>query len=425
MKIRKSVLTEALKVLGKVVSQTSPVEVQRSVRFLGVGEQVWLTATDGVESIVLEEAGDAEGMGDFAVEYKTLREMIRTARGNEVEVNGERIDWPVAEVVPEEAVSVELPENFVALLAEATPVVDRQEARQVLQGIHLCPEGIVVTDGKQLLHLPMDWTLKTPVTLPFPLALLTAKPEGAGTLMFWKSRDIQLFRVRIGNFSWFGKTLAGTYPAWRNVLPEQSALNYAITLTPEQAEELTGFLKTVPDSPPFHAIELNAVPEGVAVIPANYPDMELKLAAEVSGIRPREVLALNKHILLRMLQQGYTKFNANADGGVPIIAEGGSGRYLAMPIRMRPQTITQPKPEEKKMETVKRIELKPEPATEPVGPMEELNTAVDDLRGKLKLLLDETGTLTRKIKEAVLQQKQKEREFVQARRAIERIKMAI
>ena len=50
MKIKKSVLADALKVLGKVVSQTSPVEVQRSVRFLGVGEQVWLTATDGVES---------------------------------------------------------------------------------------------------------------------------------------------------------------------------------------------------------------------------------------------------------------------------------------------------------------------------------------------------------------------------------------
>jgi len=33
MKIKKSVLLDALKVLGKVVSQTSPVEVQRSARF--------------------------------------------------------------------------------------------------------------------------------------------------------------------------------------------------------------------------------------------------------------------------------------------------------------------------------------------------------------------------------------------------------
>ena len=67
MKIKKSVLLDALKVLGKVVSQTSPVEVQRSVRFLSVGKQAWLTATDGVESVMIEVAGDAGEMEDFAV----------------------------------------------------------------------------------------------------------------------------------------------------------------------------------------------------------------------------------------------------------------------------------------------------------------------------------------------------------------------
>ena len=81
MKIRKSVLQDALKVLGKVVSQTSPVEVQRSVRFLSVGKQAWLTATDGVESVMIEVAGDAGEMEDFAVEYKALRELIRSTRG--------------------------------------------------------------------------------------------------------------------------------------------------------------------------------------------------------------------------------------------------------------------------------------------------------------------------------------------------------
>ena len=71
MKIRKSVLQDALKVLGKVVSQTSPVEVLRSVRFLGVGEQVWLTATDGVESVTVEVIGDAGEMEEFTIEYKS------------------------------------------------------------------------------------------------------------------------------------------------------------------------------------------------------------------------------------------------------------------------------------------------------------------------------------------------------------------
>ena len=426
MKIRKSVLLDALKVLGKAVCQTSPVEVLRSVRVLGVGAQVWLTATDGVEFVMVEVSGAAGDMEDFAVEYKALRELVRSTRGGEIEVTGKRLDWPVAEVVPEDAVSVVLPENFTALLAEAAPVVDRNEARQLLQGIHLCPEGIVVTDGKQLLHLPQDWMLNDSLTLPFPLALLTARPEGTGTLMFWKSRDIQLFKIDIGHFSWYGKALAGTYPAWRNVVPEKSAHDYAITFTPEQAAQLTGFLKTVPDSPPFHAVELNVVPGGVTVIPNNFPDMELRLDATVIGAQPRAVLALNKYILLRMLQQDYTKFRAHSDGRIPVIAEGGSGRYLAMPIHILPKH--QPKTEEKKMEATKRIEhteTATEAAAEPVNPMEELNLSIEELRGKLRTLLDESALLARKVKEAVLQQKQREREFVQAKHAIERIKMAI
>ena len=73
------------------------------------------------------------------------------------------------------------------------------------------------------------------------------------------------------------------------------------------------------------------------------------------------------------------------------------------------------------MDPVKEIETK----EEPVNPLDELNHGIDELRGKLKLLFDESAVLTRKLREVALEQKQKEREFVQARRAIERIKMAI
>ena len=60
-----------------------------------------------------------------------------------------------------------------------------------------------------------------------------------------------------------------------------------------------------------------------------------------------------------------------------------------------------------------------------VTPLDELNTNVEEFRNKLKLLLDESTVLIRKVKEVALQQKQKERDFIQAKRAIERIRMAI
>ena len=241
MKINKNVLADALKVLGKVVSQTSPEVVQRSVRFLGSGGSVMAMATDGVELVALKLEVEAEGVTDFAVEYKGLRELVRSTRGSEVEVTGERTDWPEVEVVPADAMSIALPGNFAALLAEAAPIVDRNEVRRPLQGIHLCREGIVVTDGKQLLLLPQNWLLPEAVTLPFPLALLTAKPGESGTLTVWKSQDVQFFKIEIGGFVWFGKALEGSYPNWRQVLPEKSALNYAIML--HEAEPIIEFLK--------------------------------------------------------------------------------------------------------------------------------------------------------------------------------------
>ena len=424
MKIKKSVLLEALKVLGKVVSQTSPVEVLRSVRFLGVGEQVWLTATDGVESVMVEVIGDAGDMEDFAVEYKALRELIRSTRGGEIEVTGKRLDWPETEVVPNDAVTVELPPDFDRLLGLAAPVVDLCEARLALRGINLSRDGITTTNGKELLNLPCPLKIPEDVTLPFPLALLTARSEGAGTLYVWRCRNERLFRIVIGGFQWQGKALPGNFPDWKQVIPADKTLDYQIEI--HEPERVIEFLKTVPDSPPFHAIELNVVPGGVAVVPNNFPDMELRLEATVIGAQPRAVLALNKYILLRMLQQGYTKFQAHSDGRIPVIAEGGSGRYLAMPIHILPKH--QSEKEDTKVENIKRIEhaeTATEAAAEPVNPMEELNLSIEELRGKLKTLLDESALLARKVKEAVLQQKQREREFVQAKRAIERIKMAI
>ena len=424
MKIRKSVLQDALKVLGKVVSQTSPVEVQRSVRFLGVGEQVWLTATDGVESVTVEVAGDAGDMEDFAVEYKALRELIRSTRGGEVEVTGKRLDWPEMEVVPDDAVTVELPPDFGKLLALAAPVVDLREAQFALRGINLSRDGVTATNGKELLNLPCPLKIPEDMTLPFPLALLTARPEGAGALHIWRCRNERLFRIVIGGFQWQGKALPGNFPDWKQVIPADKTLDYRIEI--HEPERVITFLKTVPDSPPFHAIELNVVPGGVTVIPNNFPNMELRLEATVIGAQPRAVLALNKYILLRMLQQGYTKFRAHSDGRIPVIAEGGSGRYLAMPIHILPKH--QLEKEEKKMEATKRIEhteTVTEETAEPVNQMEELNHSIEELRGKLRTLLDESALLARKVKEAVLQQKQREREFVQAKRAIERIRMAI
>ena len=61
----------------------------------------------------------------------------------------------------------------------------------------------------------------------------------------------------------------------------------------------------------------------------------------------------------------------------------------------------------------------------PANPLDELATAIDEFKTRLRAMFDESTLLSRKVKEVALAQKQKERDFVQAKRAIERIRMAI
>ena len=60
-----------------------------------------------------------------------------------------------------------------------------------------------------------------------------------------------------------------------------------------------------------------------------------------------------------------------------------------------------------------------------VNPLDELGAAVEEFKLKIKAMFEESTALSRKVKEVALIQKQKERDFIQARRAIERIRMAI
>ena len=77
------------------------------------------------------------------------------------------------------------------------------------------------------------------------------------------------------------------------------------------------------------------------------------------------------------------------------------------------------------METENTNGVEPQNAAPVANPLDELGTAIEDFKLKIKAMFEESTVLSRKVKEVALIQKQKERDFIQARRAIERIRMAI
>ena len=157
MRVEKRVLNDALRVLGKVVCQTSPVELYRSVRFVGDENGVLAMVTDGVETVSVAVDAFADAEIDFCVPFKELKDLVRMGRSETIELSGTYIEFPELEEPSADAISAILPVNFGELLTQAASVVDRSNYRRLLQGINLSHAGVTATDGKQLLHLPATW----------------------------------------------------------------------------------------------------------------------------------------------------------------------------------------------------------------------------------------------------------------------------
>jgi len=444
IKVSKNELAGALSALGKLVSRTSPVEALRSVEIVGKENKVTLRTANAEESIAFSL--DAEVSESFAVlvNFDGFRTVVRNCRNKTLAFsieNGafaidgaslEAVDGCLPELPAEtiDCVRSALPAGFVGMLATAAPIVDRSNYRKVLQGLHLCPEGIVVTNGKELLHIEADLQI-VPFTIPFPLALMAVKCDEAGMLATWAGQEYRYFRMEVGRWSWTAKALVGSYPAWKHVLPETAQLTHLVAFDEKSAVELGDFLKTVPENPPNNPVTLTQGKDGLDVEAGS--GLHISVAAEFTVPWNGYSVSMSRNILQRLLQEGHRKLAFGEDHGA-FTAEGGIGHYVAMPLACLPKTIVQPKQEEKQMnENITNVvtapvqsvvsNVNPEPVT--VNPLDELANAVDEFKTRIRAMFDESAILSRKVKEVALSQKQKERDFIQAKRAIERIRMAI
>ena len=58
------------------------------------------------------------------------------------------------------------------------------------------------------------------------------------------------------------------------------------------------------------------------------------------------------------------------------------------------------------------------------NPLDELLANIEDMKAKSKALFDDSAAMVRKVREVALAQRQKEREYQQTKRTIERIRTA-
>ena len=444
LEISKNELDGALAALGKLVSRTSPQEAYRSVQIEGKEDKLIFRTANGSESLAFSITAEIAEPLQTVVLFDDFRTAVKCSRNKALTISVENGNLsvehqplrPVAgefPATPEPASGCEvfaLPAGFVGLLAQAAPVVNRNEFRRVLQGIHLCRDGIVATNGKELLFIESALELETPTTIPFPLALLASRCDAGGTMTVWRENDRQRFIIALGPWTWSGMALPGNYPNWRPILPDASALKHVVCFDDDRAAQLALFLKSIPADPPNNPVSLT-MDENRTTLNVAAGTMRTAIAADFPMEWGNCEISVNRDILSRLLRGGHRRLSFSGKHG-PFLATGGIGTYVAMPL-YNPQTQpVQPNQEEKMNENPHvgavhvppvATAITPEPVT--VNPLDELAAAVDDFKTRIRAMFDESALLARKVKEVALAQKQKERDFVQAKRAIERIRMAI
>ena len=445
IEVNKNTLASALPALGKLICRTSPMTLFKSIKIESSDGKLRLATCGASEEIAFELETGSEDVFSCMVGFDEFRDAVRSGRNKTVGLTyesgtllvGDRylmtvkdVEWP--DISPKvEAPKCLLPDGVVEMFARAAQIVDRNEPRAILRGINLSADGITVTNGKELLNYDCPLDLHDSITIPLPLALMQSKAPHAGLLYYWPTENGTGFSIQVGPWCWTGKALQGIYPNWKQVIPESNALTRSITFPPESARELEAFLKNVPDDPQRNAVELS---DGSGMtLNVSASGEKTCVTAEFTGDWT-ESLALSKTVLLRLLREGHTRLQCG-DGHVPILALGGSGRYIAMPMfqpRPDPQETIQNQPikEETQMENTEMKVLSaplqtvtPKQEPENLNPLDELSVSIEAFKAKLKASFEEVTALARKVKEVQIAQKQKERDFIQAKRAIERIRM--
>ena len=444
MKISKSEIASALVALGKLVCRTSPVEVYRSLRIESKENQIKFQTVAIGESLTytipVEEAVEFR----VIVNFDEFRNIVRACRNKVLTleyIDGKfsvenclihtiTADWP-KEAQVDNGIATALPKGFVGQLATLAQIIDRKDYRPILRGIHFCKDGMVTTNGKELLHIEMPLAIDD-LTIPFPHALIATKSEDLGKVTTWGERE---FRFEFGNWCWTGRGLCGSYPNWRRVIPDMSNQTYIVNLDADRAAQLAIFLRNVPDDMPQEYLVRLYMGDDHASLDIKVGTMQTSVAAEFPDDWSDFSVSIDRKILLHLLGEGHTRI-AFCHPHAPFVAVGGIGRFVAMPLASNNQPVVQkqnqPKEEVKMNESISNVVAPMQPVaptitpdSTPVNPLDDLASAVDDFKSRIKAMFDESTLLARKVKEAAIVQKQKEREFIQARRAIERIRMAI
>lgn len=261
--VERKALDNALKLAAKIVEARNTIPILSHVRLTVAGDVLTVLATDLDMWLTQPVSAEHGGAGAVCVDLKALRASIKAMSGDRVRLQdiGGRItvtdiktgavmraatlpvaDFPTyAETMGDlDRASFALPaEQLVEDLERVRPAISTEETRYYLNGIY-CAAGdtfrMVATDGHRLAvaerPLP-DISGEMPdVIIPrkaiaVALTIMGKRATGAAELEIARSR----VAIRFGDVQLVSKTIDGTFPDYRRVIPSAADCSLSIDST--------------------------------------------------------------------------------------------------------------------------------------------------------------------------------------------------
>ena len=283
-----------------------------------------------------------------------------------------------------------------------------------------------------------------------------------------------MFAIVGEEFKYFAKAIDGTYPNYHQVLDASSGGDVTFTLTPAGSERLLAFLKEDKNDAFFD-------------LTVHTDRIELQHEYDITrngtfGAVSRSTnlpcrVRLNTCYLRQFLKMGFMSMSLSSKSSSPLVSTSGVGKYLFMPcgsahsnsVSAPTQTTaavstptTSPKPSvntatvsnttnnkpiqtptnnQKEKTTMTQATTTPttirptatfnsptptvNPATSPVNPLDETLASIAAMREQLTNLENRLLEAGRKIKAALVEQRLKERQYADAVRKLEKIRLAV
>ena len=363
-------------------------------------------------------------------------------------------DKPVPPAIPSDAETSPLPTGFAGFLLQAfQSAATGDPSRPAIKGVNVSGKGVAATDGHQLASIPLPTIrMEADVTMP-PGPLYRALGKFRWTsLSVWDDKaGKRHFAIKGDGFLLGMDALDGLYPKYWTVLPDEVTLDMKAVLTKDACMKAIGFLKDVPASNDS-AIEAWFYPDRLEI--SDFQERRTTIPSRTIGTRLPHGMFCNARFLHQALRLGHTTLQLNsAEHGI-IMASGGSGLYAWMPFKERPELPTPATAVPKTIATVPNTTQKeknqmtqtsalqttsrpqnalPEhpktveasPSSVPQDPLSELQNTITSMREHLDELQSRLLDAGRKLREALIQQRQKERVYQDTQKRLERIRLAV